>query len=409
MRGRTGRHNDKRGGKMSTVASTAHLMNNYAKWPIRLVKGEGNRVWDEQGQEYLDFTSGIGVTALGHVPPTVAARLHEQVDTLWHSSNLVEHPLQEQLAEKLSNISGLDRALFCNSGAEANEAAIKLARRYMQKVKGEHRYEIITFHQSFHGRTLATLTATGQEKVKDGFLPLPEGFIHLPYNDASALQGAISDKTCAIMLELVQGEGGVHPADEAWVKELAKLCDQYGVLLIIDEIQTGMGRTGEWFAFQHYGIKPDIITVAKALGSGFPVGAVLAAEEVAQAFTPGTHGTTFGGNQLAMAAGIATVETMVAEQAPAKAKALHQSLFARLQAVQQAHPDKVKAVRGKGLLLGLEVTQQAADVITYIREEHGILLLVAGPHVVRLLPSYVTTEAEIEKAIHALQDAIQTI
>jgi len=394
---------------MSTVTTAAHLMNTYPKWPIRPVKGQGNRVWDDKGREYLDATSGIGVNALGHVPPTVAKRLHEQVDTLWHASNLVEHPLQEQLAEKLAAISGLDRAFFCNSGAEANEAAIKLARRYMQKVKGEERYEIITFKQSFHGRTLATLTATGQEKVKEGFLPLPEGFVHLPYNDVQAAQEAISPKTCAVMLELVQGEGGVNPAEEAWVKELRKLCDTHGALLIIDEIQTGMGRTGEWFSFQHYGIKPDIISVAKALGSGFPVGAILATEEVAQGFTPGTHGTTFGGNPLAMVAGIATVETMIAEQAPAKVKALHQQLMTRLQTIQQGHPDKVKAIRGKGLLLGLETAQPAADLITYIREQHSILLLVAGPQVVRLLPSYITTEDEIEKIAAALEDAIQNV
>lgn len=394
---------------MSTVMTAAHLMNNYGRWPIAVVKGHGNLVWDAEGREYLDFTSGIGVTALGHVPPAVAKRLHEQVDTLWHSSNLVEHPLQEQLAEKLASISGLDRAFFCNSGAEANEAAIKLARRYMQKVKGEERYEIISFFQSFHGRTLATLTATGQKKVKDGFLPLPEGFIHLPYNDSKAIRETISDKTCAVMLEMVQGEGGVHPADAAWVKELRQLCDRYGALLIVDEVQTGMGRTGEWFAFQHYGIKPDIISVAKALGSGFPVGGILAVEEVAQAFVPGSHGTTFGGNPLAMAAGIATVDTLIEGNYPAKVQALNALILKQLQAIQQAHPAKVKAVRGKGLLLGLEITQPAAEVIAYIREKHQILLLVAGPHVVRLLPSYITTETEIAKVADALMDAIEHV
>lgn len=391
---------------MNTVTADMHLMNCFGKWPIRLVKGQGNKVWDDAGKEYLDFTSGIAVNALGHVPPTVAKRLHEQIDTLWHSTNLVHHPLQEELAKKLSELSGLDRAFFCNSGAEANEAAIKLARRYMQKVKGEERYEIITFDQSFHGRTLATLTATGQAKFWEGFLPLPEGFTHVPYNDYHAIEQAVSNKTCAVMLELVQGEGGVHPAEVEWVKAIRKLCDQHGALLIIDEVQTGMGRTGEWFAYQQYGIKPDIISIAKALGSGFPVGAILATEEVSQGFAPGTHGTTFGGNQLAMTAGLATVETMMNEDILEKVKSLHQILFAKLQQLQASLPQKIVTVRGSGLLLGIEIQQSAADVVTYVREQHGILILTAGAQVIRLLPSYITTEAEIERVTQALQDAL---
>jgi acetylornithine/N-succinyldiaminopimelate aminotransferase len=391
---------------MSTATAAMYLMNTYFRWPIRLVKGKGNTVWDDAGREYLDFTSGIAVTSLGHVPPTVAKRLHEQIDTLWHSSNLFEHPLQEQLAAKLCEVSGLGRAFFCNSGAEANEAAIKLARRYAQRVKGEERYEVITFRQSFHGRTLATLTATGQEKVKDGFAPLPEGFTTLPYNDLDALKKAISEKTCAVMLELVQGEGGVHPADPAWVKAVRQLCDENGMLMIVDEIQTGIGRTGEWFAFQQYGIKPDIISVAKALGSGFPVGGILADSQVAEAFSPGTHGTTFGGNPLAMAAGIATLETIEQQQLLTRVKTLHDYLFNRLRQIQQAEPDKVTAVRGMGLLLGVEVTQPAADILAAAREK-GVLFLQAGPQVVRLLPSFVTTEAEIDRAADVLLHAIR--
>ncbi|NGQ95671.1 aspartate aminotransferase family protein [Brevibacillus sp. SYP-B805] len=392
---------------MSMATASIHLMNNYSRWPVRLVKGQGNTVWDEAGRSYLDFTSGLGVTSLGHVPPSVAKKLHEQIDTLWHSSNLFEHPLQEQLAAKLCQVSGLDRAFFCNSGAEANEAAIKLARRYAQRVKGEERYEVITFQQSFHGRTLATLTATGQEKVKDGFAPLPDGFKSIPFNDSQALRNAISDRTCAVMLELVQGEGGVHPADPAWVKEVRQLCDEHGILLIIDEVQTGIGRTGDWFAFQQYGIKPDIISVAKALGSGFPVGGILADSHVAEGFAPGSHGTTFGGNPLAMAAGIATLETIEQEQLLVKVKALHQSLFQRLQQIQQAVPDKVKAVRGRGLLLGMEVTLPAADILAAAREQ-GVLLLQAGPQVVRLLPSFVTTEAEIDQVADLLLSIIRS-
>ena len=390
---------------MSTVTAPMHLMNNYARWPISLVKGQGNQVWDETGKQYLDFTSGIAVTSLGHVPPKVTAKLHEQLDTLWHCSNLVHVPQQGVLAEKLSRLSGLDQAFFCNSGAEANEGLIKLARRYAQKVKGNDRYEIITFEQSFHGRTLATLTATGQDKVKDGFAPLPQGFVTVPYNDLAAVQAAITDKTCAIMLELVQGEGGVHPADEAWVKALRELCDTHGLLLLVDEIQTGIGRTGTWFAFQQYGVKPDAISLAKGLGSGFPIGAVVATKEVAEAFAPGTHGTTFGGNPLAATAGIATLETMEEENILDVVAHIHSLLMKELEKLKAEHPDKVSTVRGKGLLLGVELTIPAADAVAYARDK-GVILLTAGPQVVRLLPSFVTTEEEVKHAITVLSEAL---
>lgn len=390
---------------MSTVTASTHLMNNYARWPISLVKGQGNQVWDDKGNQYLDFTSGIAVTSLGHVPPKVTAKLHEQLDTLWHCSNLMHIPQQEVLAEKLSRLSGLDRAFFCNSGAEANEALIKMARRYAQKVMGTDKYEVITFEQSFHGRTLATLTATGQAKVKDGFLPLPEGFVTVPYNDLAAVQAAITDKTCAIMLELVQGEGGVHPADVDWVRSLRELCDQYGLLLLVDEIQTGIGRTGTWFAFQQYGVKPDAISLAKGLGSGFPIGAVVATAKVAEAFSPGTHGTTFGGNPLATTAGIATLETMEEEQILDKVAAIHNTLMEALKKLQAAHPEKISGIRGKGLLLGVELTIPASDVINAAREK-GVILLSAGPQVLRLLPSFVTTEAEMEQVITVLDEIL---
>jgi acetylornithine/N-succinyldiaminopimelate aminotransferase len=390
---------------MSTETATMHVMNTYSKWPLRLVKGQGNRVWDDQGKEYLDFTSGIAVTSLGHVPPRVAKRLHEQIDTLWHCSNLFHIPQQEELAGKLSRLSGLDRVFFCNSGAEANEALIKIARRYAQKCKGTDRYEIITFQQSFHGRTLATLTATGQDKVKDGFAPLPAGFVTVPYNDTEALKAAVSDKTCAVLLELVQGEGGVHPARHEWVTELRRICDEKGLLLLIDEIQTGIGRTGSWFAFQQYGVKPDAFSLAKGLGSGFPIGAIVASEEVAEAFAPGTHGTTFGGNPLAMAAGIATLETMEEEGMIERVGELNRLIVEHLEQLQQAHSDKIVAIRGKGLLLGVELTQPAADVIAQAREQ-GLLVLQAGPQVLRLLPSFVTTEEEINRAMTILSEAL---
>ncbi|QRG67288.1 aspartate aminotransferase family protein [Brevibacillus choshinensis] len=391
---------------MSTVAAPFHLMNNYARWPISLVKGQGNQVWDDQGNQYLDFTSGIAVTSLGHVPPKVTAKLHEQLDTLWHCSNLVHVPQQGILAEKLSRLSGLDQAFFCNSGAEANEGLIKLARRYAQKVKGTERFEIITFEQSFHGRTLATLTATGQDKVKDGFAPLPQGFVTVPYNDLEAVKSAVTDKTCAIMLELIQGEGGVHPAGDAFVKGLRELCDAHGLLLLVDEIQTGIGRTGTWFAFQQYGVKPDAISLAKGLGSGFPIGAVVATKEVAEAFAPGTHGTTFGGNPLAATAGIATLDTMEQEAILDKVAKVHELLIQELTQLKAAHPDKVVTVRGKGLLLGVELSITAAAAVNYAREKKGVILLMAGPNVVRLLPSFITTEAEVKQAIAALDEGL---
>ncbi|CAJ1001143.1 acetylornithine aminotransferase [Brevibacillus aydinogluensis] len=393
---------------MSTMAAPMHLMNTYSKWPIRLVKGEGNRVWDDQGNEYLDFVSGIAVTSLGHVHPKVTKRLHEQLDTLWHCSNLMHVPQQEVLAQKLCGLSGLDRAFFCNSGAEANEGMIKLARRYAQKVQGTGRYEIITFQQSFHGRTLATLTATGQDKVKDGFGPLPDGFVTVPYNDLEAVRAAVTEKTCAIMLELVQGEGGVHPAEEPFVKGLRQLCDEHGLLLLIDEIQTGIGRTGTWFAFQQYGIKPDVISLAKALGNGFPIGAVVATEAAAEAFAPGTHGTTFGGNPLAMTAAIATLETMEEEHVLNRVGILHRQLVSGLEKLRAEYPGKVLAVRGKGLLLGVEVTVPASSIVDYAREK-GVLVLLAGPQVVRLLPSFVTTEEEVNRVIEVIGEAMENL
>lgn len=288
------------------------LFPNYARFPLRLVRGKGSRVWDETGKEYIDFVSGIAVTNLGHAPEPVAAALKKQIDELWHVSNLYEIPQQEQLASILVRLSCADHAFFCNSGAEANEGAIKLARRYHQKVLGNGRYEIITFNKSFHGRTLATLTATGQAKVKDGFDPLPEGFVHVDYNDSEALKAAVNDKTAAIMMEFVQGEGGVNPAAPEFVATVKRLCEEHGVLLIADEIQTGIGRTGTFFAYEQFGVEPDIITLAKGIASGFPMGAVLGKAALRDGFSAGSHGSTFGGTPIACSAAIATLETMEA-------------------------------------------------------------------------------------------------
>lgn len=373
------------------------LFPTYARFPITLVKGEGSRLWDDQGKEYLDFASGLAVTNLGHAPQKVKDKLVEQLGELWHVSNLFHIPNQEKLGQLLVDNSCADAAFFCNSGAEANEAAIKLARRYNAKVLGKQRYEIITFHTSFHGRTLATLTATGQDKVKEGFHPLPEGFVYAPYNDAEALKGYVTDKTCAIMLELVQGEGGVNPAEPKFVQEVVRLCKEHDLLLIIDEIQTGMGRTGKLFAYEHYGIEPDIFTLAKALASGFPIGAMLGKAKLREAFGAGSHGSTFGGTPIATAAGIATVETMIEENLSERAAEMGDYFISELNAKLAGNP-LVKQVRGKGLLIGIECTLPASEFVPTIHEA-GLLVTAAGPNVIRLLPNLLITREDADKGI----------
>ncbi|GAB2719659.1 acetylornithine transaminase [Paenibacillus thermoaerophilus] len=372
------------------------LFPNYARFPLTLVKGQGGKVWDDQGNEYLDFVNGIAVTNLGHCHPGVSEKLKAQIDTLWHVGNLYHIPNQEKLAKLLTRESGLDAAFFCNSGAEANEAAIKLARRYHAKVAGQARPDIITFHQSFHGRTLATLTATGQDKVKDGFHPLPEGFVYAPYNQVEGLESLVTERTGAIMLELVQGEGGVNPATPEFVAEILRLRDQYGLLVIVDEIQTGIGRTGKLFAFQHYGFVPDIITLAKGLGNGFPIGAMLGAEKLREAFSAGSHGSTFGGTPIATAAAIATIEIMLEEKLPERVAELGAS-FRKLLETKLAGNPLVRGVRGLGLLVGVACETPVAGIIADLQNE-GLLTMPAGPNVLRLLPNFYVTQEELEFA-----------
>ncbi|MEC0063079.1 acetylornithine transaminase [Paenibacillus thiaminolyticus] len=384
---------------------TSSLLPTYARYPMTLVKGSGSRLWDDRGNSYLDFMSGIAVANLGHVPERVKARVQEQLETLWHVSNLFRIPQQEQAAEWLTKHTCADAVFFCNSGAEANEAAIKLARRYHAKVAKSGRYEIITFQQSFHGRTLATLTATGQDKVKEGFHPLPEGFRYVPFNDIESLRAAVSDKTAAIMLEIVQAEGGVHTIKAAFAQEVAKLCAEHGLLLIIDEVQTGMGRTGALFAHEHYGLEPDIFTVAKGLGSGFPVGAMLAKEHLREAFGPGSHGSTFGGNPLAMSAVIGTMETMIEEKAAQRAAERGAYLLNSLK-VKLSDVPVVKDVRGLGLIIGIECSEPAADIVEAARAA-GLLVITAGPNVVRLLPNLLVTPEEIDEAVSILHQVLE--
>ncbi|MCU6708413.1 acetylornithine transaminase [Paenibacillus sp. J5C_2022] len=388
-----------------TVSAAESLLPTYARYPIALVKGEGSWLWDDKGNKYLDFMSGIAVTNLGHAPQRVKEALVQQLDQLWHVSNLFQIPNQVEAAKLLTDNSCGDAVFFCNSGAEANEAAIKLARRYHQLVKGNGRYEIITFHQSFHGRTLATLTATGQAKVKEGFAPLPEGFTHLPLHDFAALEAAVSDKTAAIMMELVQGEGGVNPVDPAYVQQVKALCEQNGILLIIDEIQTGMGRTGKLFAHEHYGIEPDIFTLAKGLGSGFPVGAMVAKEELREAFGAGSHGSTFGGTPISTAVVKATVETIVGEGLSQRAAEQGEYLVAQLRE-KLAEAPFVQEVRGLGLLVGIQCAGPVAGLLTEA-QKRGLLVISAGPEVVRLLPNLLVTREEIDEAVAILEELLK--
>jgi len=385
---------------------TTALFPTYARFPLAFERGEGVWLWDASGRRYLDFTSGIAVCNLGHVHPKVKARVEEQLARLWHTSNLYEQPLQEAVARRLTRLSGMTAAFFCNSGAEANEGAIKLARRYAQVVQGRQAGEVIAFRQSFHGRTLATLTATGQDKVKHGFAPLPAGFKHVPYNDLAALEKAMSPETCAVLLEVVQAEGGVHPADADWLRGVRRLCDERGVLLIVDEVQTGMGRLGAWFGYQRYGVEPDIVTLAKGLGNGMPVGAVLGKAHTVPAFSPGSHGSTFGGTPLAMSATLGTIDTMEEEGIPERAGRMGERLKAELRKALAGCP-RVRDIRGMGLLLGIQLSEPAEPFIRAAQAK-GLLTLSAGPDVIRLLPPLIVEEEHIREAVDILREVLTT-
>ncbi|MCL6601854.1 MAG: acetylornithine transaminase [Paenibacillus sp.] len=378
----------------------------YARYDISLVKGKGSWVWDDKGNKYLDFTCGLAVTSLGHAPEKVGAKLKEQIDTLWHVSNLFHIPGQEKVATLLTDNSCADQVFFCNSGAEANEAAIKLARRYHQKVKGTGRYEVITFEQSFHGRTLATLTATGQQKVKEGFLPLPAGFVTVPLHDLAALEAAISENTAAIMLEMVLAEGGVLEVQPEFLNAVSELCKKHGLLLIVDEVQTGMGRTGKLFAHEHYEIEPDIFTLAKGIASGFPAGAMLAKGYLREAFTAGSHATTFGGTPLATAVMAATIETMLEEELPQRAAVMGEYLTGLLKE-KLADTSFVLDIRGKGLLIGIECQSPVGDIVL-AGQQRGLLFVTAGPNVIRLLPNLYVSKEEVDQAVDILSELIHT-
>jgi acetylornithine/N-succinyldiaminopimelate aminotransferase len=376
----------------------------YSRAPICLVRGDGVRVWDSEGREYLDFTSGIAVVALGHCHPRVTGAIQEAAATLLHVSNLFYTAPQAQLAKLLCEHSFGDRVFFCNSGAEANEAALKLARRYAREHFSSDRYEIVAMRNSFHGRTLATVTATGQEKYRQGFEPLLPGVKHVPYNDLRAVERAIDNRTAAVLVEPIQGEGGVHVPDDDYLPGLRKLCDESGALLIFDEVQTGMGRTGALWGHQHWGVEPDVMTLAKALANGVPVGAMVARDAPAQALTAGTHASTFGGTPFVASVALATLTTLLEERLPERAARMGRYLAGRLRELQSRHA-AITEVRGKGLLIGVELGRPAAPVVTACRER-GVLLLTAGDAVLRLAPPLVVDEAQCDRAVAAVDAAL---
>lgn len=374
------------------------LFPTYSRFPVTIAEAEGVTVKDTEGKSYLDFGSGIGVCNLGHRHPIVQTAVEEQLQKYWHVSNLYHVPLQEEVGQLLIDHTVGDYVFFCNSGAEANEAAIKLARKATGKTK------IITFKQSFHGRTYATMSATGQQKIQQGFGPLLETFTYVPYNDLAAFQQALDDNTAAVMLEVIQGEGGVVVSDPEFLQAVAELCEENDVLLMIDEIQTGIGRTGKAFAYEHYGISPDVITLAKGLGNGLPVGAMIAKEKYRDVFGPGSHGTTFGGNPLAMAAAKAVLQTVLQDEFLTSVEEKGEYLLQQLNETIGTHP-KVKEIRGKGFMIGIVYEDEVANLINQLIER-GLFTLSAGANVIRLLPPLIATKEDIDQAVSLIADVL---
>jgi len=370
-------------------------------------KGKGCKLWDVEGKEYLDFVAGLAVCNLGHCHPNVVAAIQGQAERLIHVSNYYHNEPMIELARLLCENSFAEKVFFCNSGAEANEAAIKLARKYAKENLGLEKFEIITMLKSFHGRTMATITATGQERFHKGFEPLLEGFKYVPYNDLEALRGAISERTCAIMMEPIQGEGGVNVPSKEYIQELRKLCNEQGILLIFDEVQTGIGRTGKLFAYEHFGIEPDVMTLAKGLANGVPIGAMLTKDKFASAFVPGTHASTFGGNPLATAAAVAVLRTIENENIIENCQMIGGYLVNRLKGLQKGF-DFIKDVRGMGLLIGMELSFDAGDIVKKCMER-GILINYTNGNILRFIPPLIVTADEVDLLIIALEEIFMGI
>jgi len=382
--------------------SSKYLCNTYNRYPVVFSKGKGCKLWDVEGKEYLDFVAGLAVCNLGHCHPNVVAAIQGQAERLIHVSNYYHNEPMIELARLLCENSFAEKVFFCNSGAEANEAAIKLARKYAKENLGLEKFEIITMLKSFHGRTMATITATGQERFHKGFEPLLEGFKYVPYNDLEALRGAISERTCAIMMEPIQGEGGVNVPSKEYIQELRKLCNEQGILLIFDEVQTGIGRTGKLFAYEHFGIEPDVMTLAKGLANGVPIGAMLTKDKFASAFVPGTHASTFGGNPLATAAAVAVLRTIENENIIENCQMIGGYLVNRLKGLQKGF-DFIKDVRGMGLLIGMELSFDAGDIVKKCMER-GILINYTNGNILRFIPPLIVTADEVDLLINALEE-----
>lgn len=380
-----------------------HILNTYGERKLALTRGEGAKLWDADGREYIDFFAGIAVTNLGHAHPEVTEAICNQARKLLHVSNLYYIEPQTELAALLSAHSFADRWFFCNGGAEANEAAIKIARRYWH-VKGTPKPEIISADQSFHGRTMLTVTATGQPKYHEGFSPMFPGIRYVPFNDAEALESAIGPAVGAVLLEPIQGEGGVRVPDVDYLKKVRGICTRKQVLLIFDEVQTGLGRTGALFAYEHYGVTPDIMTLAKGLANGVPMGAMGCTEEVASGFAPGAHACTFGGNPLSSAAAVATIKALTKPGFMDAAKALGDYCFDKLRAVAKKHP-RIVEVRGKGLMIGIEMREPVKEIVDKLLDA-GVICGSAGPNVLRFLPPLIITQSDIDRVVSLLDTCL---
>jgi len=389
--------------------SSLYVMNTYKRFPVILRKGRGMKVWGADGKEYLDFVGGIAVNILGHCHPRVVIAIQKQAQRLLHVSNFYHIGPQIRLAKLLVQHTFADKVFFCNSGAEANEAAIKLARKYAKENVSSDCFEIIAAENSFHGRTLATLSATGQKKFQKGFEPLVPGFKHVSFNDIDAIKQAITKETCAIMLEPIQAEGGVIVANKDYLGEVRKICDEHNLLLILDEVQTGMGRTGKFFAHEHFGIIPDIMTVAKGLGGGVPIGAMLATDKVASAFTPGNHASTFGGNPLVCAASIATIETLLEDGFILdQCNRMSEYFIERLVNLREQFPTLIVNIRGLGLLLGVEFTRECSAIVNECLEL-GVLINCTAEKVLRFIPPLIVQKKDIDQLMHILQKVLRKL
>ena len=380
--------------------SQRYIANTYSRYPLILVRGQGCKVWTNDGKEYFDFVAGLAVCNLGHCHPKVVQAIQDQSRKLIHVSNFYHIEPQIELANLSCENSFADRVFFCNSGAEANEAAMKLAKKYAKDTGRTERFEIITMEKSFHGRTMATITATGQEKFHKGFDPLVPGYKYVPFNDMEAVLRAVTPNTCAIMVEPIQGEGGVNCPSDGYLRELRELCRKREILLIYDEVQVGMGRTGKLFAYEHEGVYPDIMTLAKSLAGGVPIGAMLATEEVAKSFGPGTHASTFGGNPLATAAGVAAVSTLLEDGVLENCRRVGEHFFNRLMDLKGEYPF-IKEVRGRGLIIGMELGFEGSQIVTRCMEE-GFLINCTMGNVLRFLPPLIVTIKEVDQLLGAL-------